>query len=53
MGILGSFLGRVVTLGVAAAVGFIAGGPVGAGLAMSNAAVAAHTAGLVGLLAPL
>jgi len=53
MGFLGSVLGRVLTLGVAAVAGFAVGGPAGAGLAMANAAVASHTAGLVGLLAPL
>lgn len=53
MGVLGSVLGRALTLAVAGGVGFILGGPVGAGVAMSQAAVAAHTAGLVGMLAPL
>lgn len=53
MGALGFFLGRALAFGVAGAVGFITGGPVGAGIAMSNAAVAAHTASLAGMLAPL
>ena len=53
MAALGAFLGKVIVMGVAGTVGFISGGPVGAGLAMSNAAVAAHTASLVGLVAPL
>jgi len=53
MAAVGAFLGKVLVLGVSGTVGFITGGPVGAGLAMSNAAVAAHTASLVGMLAPL
>ena len=53
MAILGSILGRALTLAVAGGVGFILGGPVGAGIAMSQATVAAHAAGLAGLLAPL
>ena len=53
MGLLGAILGKIIVLGVAGAVGFLGGGPVGAGVAMSQAAVAANTAGLVGVVAPL
>lgn len=53
MGLLGAVLGKVIVLGVAGACGFVVGGPVGAGMAMSHAAVAAHTAALVGMVAPL
>ena len=53
MGLLGAILGKVIVLGVAGAVGFVTGGPVGAGIAVSQAAVAANTAGLVGAVAPL
>jgi len=31
----------------------VLGGPIGAGIAVSQAAVAANTAGLVGMVAPL
>lgn len=53
MGLLGFVLGKVVILGAAATVGFITGGPVGAGIAVSQASVAAHSVALAGALAPL
>jgi len=53
MALLGAFLGNAVVLLSSGAVGFILGGPVGAGIAMSQATVAANAAGLVGVLAPL
>ena len=39
MAFLGSILGRALTLAVAGTVGFIASGPVGAGVAMSQVLV--------------
>jgi hypothetical protein len=53
MALLGSVLGRLLTLAVVGGVGLILGGPVGAGIAMSEATVLAHTVGLAALLAPL
>jgi len=53
MGILGALLGKAIVLVVAGGVGFVLGGPIGAGIAVSQAAVAANTAGLVGMVAPL
>lgn len=53
MGVVGSFLGKGLVMLTAGTVGFILGGPVGAGIAMSEAAVTSHVMSLVGLLAPL
>lgn len=53
MGLLGFVVGKVIILGAAAAVGFVTGGPVGAGIAVSQASVAAHAVGLAGMAAPL
>ena len=53
MGFLGALLGKVIVLGIAGICGFVVGGPIGAGMAMSHAAVAANTAAVVGMVAPL
>jgi len=53
MGAIGYIVGKTIILGTAGIGGFITGGPVGAGIAMSQAVTAAHAVGLAALLAPL
>ena len=53
MGFLGAVLGKAIVLGASGAVGFIIGGPAGAGMAMAKTATAATAVGLAGTLAPL
>ena len=53
MGFLGAVLGKAIVLGAAGTVGFIVGGPAGAGMAMAKATVAANAVGLAGVVAPL
>ena len=53
MGFLGAVLGKAIVLGASGVVGFIVGGPPGAGMAMAKAAVAANAVGLAGVVAPL
>eukprot|EP00297_Palpitomonas_bilix_P025443 CAMPEP_0113884734 /NCGR_PEP_ID=MMETSP0780_2-20120614/10460_1 /TAXON_ID=652834 /ORGANISM="Palpitomonas bilix" /LENGTH=52 /DNA_ID=CAMNT_0000872463 /DNA_START=1 /DNA_END=155 /DNA_ORIENTATION=+ /assembly_acc=CAM_ASM_000599 len=52
MGAIGYIVGKTIILGTAGIGGFITGGPVGAGIAMSQAVTAAHAVGLAALLAP-
>ena len=53
MGVVGAAAAKGVVLGTACAVGWVSGGPVGCGIAMSKVSTAAGAAGLAGLLNPL
>ena len=53
MGFLGAVLGKAIVLGTSGVVGFIIGGPPGAGMAMAQASTAASAVGLAGVVAPL